>query len=160
MFDVTFRDPGVLSDWELYLELAEQFPGDPSIPWPPCYRFKMRLVDVDEPVGGIEFRLSVSQFIVTCAGQLGFGVEPGFRGRRLAARSCRLLVPLARAHGLEELWLTCVPENVGSRRACEEAGAVFVEIVDTPPESNMYKEGEVRVCRYRLPVTLNDRGDG
>jgi tagatose 1,6-diphosphate aldolase len=61
-------------------------------------------------------------------------------------------MPLARRHGLYALWITCNPENVASRRTCELTGAEFVEIVDLPPESDMYERGERRKCRYRLDL--------
>jgi tagatose 1,6-diphosphate aldolase len=53
---------------------------------------------------------------------------------------------------LNELWITCNPENVASRRTCEFAGAEFVEIVDLPTNIDMYLEGERQKCRYRLAV--------
>ena len=35
----------------------------------------------------------------------------------------RLLLPLARRHGLQTVWITCNPDNWASRRTCELAGA-------------------------------------
>jgi tagatose 1,6-diphosphate aldolase len=43
-------------------------------------------------------------------------------------------VPLAVRHGLSELWITCNPDNIASRRTCEAAGAELVEVVDLPPQ--------------------------
>jgi tagatose 1,6-diphosphate aldolase len=61
-----------------------------------------------------------------------------------------LLLPLARRHGLEILWITCDPDNIASRRTCELAGLELVEIVDVPEHMDMYQRGERRKCRYRL----------
>ena len=61
-------------------------------------------------------------------------------------------MPLARRHGLAELWITCNPENKASRRTCEFAGAELIEIVDLPPHTDMYQEGERQKCRYRLQL--------
>jgi tagatose 1,6-diphosphate aldolase len=63
-----------------------------------------------------------------------------------------LLLPLARRHGLKDLWITCNPDNLASRRTCELAGAEFVEIVDLPANSGMYRRGDRQKCRYRLDL--------
>jgi len=83
-------------------------------------------------------------------GHIGYHVEPAYRSRHLAARSCRLSLPLARRHGLHPLWMTCNPDNWASRRTCELAGARLVETVDLPPNNPIYLSGELRKCRYRL----------
>jgi predicted acetyltransferase len=147
-----FRDPGDLQDGDLELVLAEAYPGDPTIGFVPAYKFHMKVPDVPEPVGSIELRVGNDRHLVLYCGHVGYGVKPEFRGRRYAARACSLLLPLADAHGLEELWITCDPENIASRRTCELAGAEFVEIVDLPEEAEMYQQGERRKCRYRLVV--------
>jgi tagatose 1,6-diphosphate aldolase len=48
------------------------------------------------------------------------------------------------------LWITCNPENVASRRTCELVGGELVDIVELPPDIDMYKEGERQKCRYRV----------
>ena len=54
---------------------------------------------------------------------------------------------------MTELWVTCNPDNIASRRTCELAGGVLVEIVDLPEDIDMYQEGERRKCRYRFGMT-------
>jgi tagatose 1,6-diphosphate aldolase len=65
-------------------------------------------------------------------GHISYRVFREHRGQHLAARACRLLVPLARRHGLNPLRITCREENVTSRRTAELAGAVFHGMVETP----------------------------
>jgi predicted acetyltransferase len=91
--------------------------------------------------------------IVLYRGHIGYSVEPGYRGHHSAARSVRLLVPLAAAHGLNPVWITCDPDNLASRRTCELAGAELVEIIDIPTNEEMYQRGVRQKCRYRL-VTI------
>lgn len=143
-----FQSPGRLVDGELELRLRECAPADPAKGWVPAYRFDMTVAG--EVVGHIALRLGAAPAMVNFGGQLGFDVEPAHRGHRYAARSCRLLLPLARAHGMTELWITCNPDNRASRRSCELAGAELVGIVDLPSDSDMYLEGERQKCRYRL----------
>ncbi|MGE0592691.1 MAG: GNAT family N-acetyltransferase [Vicinamibacterales bacterium] len=150
MISTEFRDPGTLLDGELHLRLRERFPGDAARAWVPAYRFD--LVVAGEVAGDIEFRLGATPAMVNVGGQIAYGVRPAHRGHHFASRSLRLLLPLARAHGMTELWITCNPDNWASRRTCELAGAELVETVDLPPDSDMYLEGERRKCRYRVAL--------
>jgi tagatose 1,6-diphosphate aldolase len=147
-----FQDPGRLIDGELELVLVEQYPGDPAINYVPAYKFKMTLAGHDEGIGRIDLRIGNTNHLVMYGGHIGYHVAPEHRGRHYAARACKLLVPLARSHGLETIWITCNPDNLASRRTCELAGAQFVEIVDLPEDTDMYKEGERQKCRYRLDL--------
>ena len=147
-----FHDPGKLVDADLELVLAEKYPGNPDIGFVPAYRFKMRLAGGDQDIGHVELRVGNPRHIVMYGGHIAYGVLPEHRGHHYAARACRLLLPLARRHGLNPLWITCNPDNIASRRTCELAGATFVEIVDLPVDTDMYLEGERQKCRYRIDL--------
>ncbi len=122
-----FRDPGPLADAELTLVLEYRSPANPARGWIPAYHFSLR-VD-GQRVGGIELRVGHGAALARDAGHLGYFVGPEWRGRGYAARAARLLLPLARAHGFERLWITCDVDNAASRRTCERLGAVLVEVV-------------------------------
>ena len=147
-----FHDPGRLIDHDLELVLVEEYPGDPAINYVPAYKFRMTPVGQDEEIGHIELRIGNTNHIVMYGGHIAYGVRPEHRGHRYAARACRLLLPLARSHGLKTLWITCNPDNVASRRTCELAGAGLIEIVDLPEDTDMYQEGERQKCRYRIDL--------
>ena len=147
-----FHNPGPLIDGDLELMLIEQIPGDPARDWVPTYRFRMVRAGSDEPMGRIELRVGYPQHLVLYGGNIGYGVTPEYRGHHYAARACRLLLPLARSHGMKTLWITCNPDNWASRRTCELAGARFVEIVAVPSGSDIYQRGEPQKCRYRLDL--------
>jgi predicted acetyltransferase len=154
MFHV--HDPGRLLDRDLELVLFEKYWGAPSTGRVPAYRFNMVRATRGRSVGRIELRVGNTDDIVLYAGHIGYGVDPGHRGHHYAARAVRLLLPLAHRHGLETVWITCNPDNWASRRTCELAGAVLVEIVDLPPDSDMYGQGERQKCRYRIDTARVD----
>lgn len=133
------------------IETGDEFHGR----WPGYY-FWMRLRPEFHPVipmaGTLSFRLADTEQIRMYSGHIGYGVFPPARGHHYAERAVRLILPLARAHGIDHLWITCNPDNWPSRRTCERLGAELVEIVDIPKTNLLYEKGERQKCRYRLTV--------
>jgi tagatose 1,6-diphosphate aldolase len=145
-------EPGRLVDGDLDLVLVEEYRGDPARGLVPSYRFEMRLVGMGKHVGNVDLRIGNTHDLIMYGGHLGYSVLPRHRGNRFAARSCVLLLPLAREHGMERLWITCNPDNVASRRTCEILGAELVETVDVPPDTAAYRKGERRKLRYKIEL--------
>jgi predicted acetyltransferase len=147
-----FRDPGWLVDGDLELVLVEEYAGDPLTNRVPAYKFEMRRVGSPQAIGAIELRVGDTRHIVMYAGHIGYGVNPECRGHGYAGRACRLLLPLARSHGMTVLWITCSPVNAASRRTLERIGAQYVETVDLPEDTDMYRSGKRKACRYRMDL--------
>ena len=148
----TFIDPGPLHEGELELiiehtELCNERMGNAH-----CYTFTMRHRPDGRRAGYIDVRIGKADCLTHYAGHIGYRVKPLFRGRRFAARACRLILPLFKAHDINPVWITCNPDNAPSRRTCERLGAEMIEIVDLPTDSDMYRYGERRKCRYRLNI--------
>src|SRR5882672_8862226 len=122
--DFTFFEFGPLRDGDLTLESIKTTPAHSTRGWVPAYHFRM-LSAYGEEIGSIRLRVADSEYITKYAGNVGYNVHSQHRGRRFAARAVRLLLPLARRHGLPEIWITCNPDNMPSRRTCEVLGAEF-----------------------------------
>ena len=156
-------------------------PGEPLVGRPPTYHFWMRLrggrgavrplltslpawlsgrptVGGDPPVppaemaGSIALRIGRGDDLERYLGHVGYGVFPRARGRHYAERACRLVLPIARAHGLSSVWLTVNPDNRASRRTCERLGGRYVETVTLPPGHPLFERGEREKCRYRVDL--------
>ncbi len=145
-------NPGELTDGELRLELLRFTPH--AVHKVPTVHFRMVRVGNAEELGNINLRIASTPHIERYAGHVGFSVHPVHRGHRYAARSLRLLFPLALRLGLNPLWITCDPENPASRRSLELAGAEFMEIVDVPENCVIYQHGHLKKCRYKLDLTI------
>lgn len=136
-------------------------PADPVRGKVPAYHFWMLLRHGPAgpyqrpPVriaGGIGFRVGKTEALERYYGHVGYHVYPPARGCGYAERACRLILPLARAHGLRTLWITCNPDNYASRRTCEKLGALLVEIIPVPETEPLHARGDTHKCRYRLDL--------
>ena len=132
-------------------------PADPERGWAPQYNFWMVVRErgllwrpSQRVAGGVSLRAGTGHEIEMYYGHIGYHVYPPFRGRHLAERACRLLLPLCRAHGMSTLWITCNPDNLASRRTCERLGMRLVDVVPVPESHPLHERGERQKCRYCL----------
>ena len=138
----------------LYVAPGGHFPGDASHERPPAYHFwivqALGRNGAMAVAGSVALRIGDTPDLRMYVGHLGYNVFPPRQGQHLAERACRLLLPLARQHGLTELWITANPENIASRRTCERLGATLVDTVAVPKKHELHRRGERFKCRYRL----------
>jgi tagatose 1,6-diphosphate aldolase len=102
--------------------------------------------------GSISLRIGHSLNLDRYLGHIGYHVMPSARGHHFSERAARLLLTLARAHGHQQLWITCNPDNIASRRTCERLGAEYVDTVALPKENALYTQGDRQKCRYRMAL--------
>ena len=159
MIPFAFYTPGNLQDRELELVLDQMQDAQTSLWHVPAYLFHMRHRATGTRVGHINLRIGNTDKILLYTGHIGYGVDPAFRGNHYAERACRLLLPLAFQHGLTELWITCAPDNLASRKTIERLGAKFIETVDVPDDYPL-PEGVIRQktrFRIQLPAQVAHR---
>lgn len=116
--------------------------ADPLKGWVPTEDFAIVVAGVT--VGAIVLRLGDTEALRRYGGQVGYRVAPAHQRRGYATAALRLLMPVAVSHGLSALWITCRPGNIASRRVLEKAGARFVEVVETPVDSDLFARGDRR----------------
>jgi hypothetical protein len=102
--------------------------------------------------GGIGLRIGHTPDIELYLGHIGYNVHPFARGNHYAERACRLLRPLALAHGIRPVWITCNPDNVPSRRTCERLGCVLVQTLPLPMDHPLRQRGDREKLRFRWDV--------
>lgn len=135
---------------DVTLRLVERYTPATS-PWGvTAYRFD--ILANGRRAGTISLRPAMTYLVTHLAGQVGFAVEPEFRGHGLAAKAVRALLPAICAHGLGELWLTTTPNNAASRRTLEKLGCTLEERVTIPSDYESHARGERVKLRYRLDL--------
>lgn len=141
---------GVLSDGTVDVTVEVEEAADPAKGHVPCYHFRGTRHGDSHKVGEVRFRVgdpATTPSLLT-SGQIGYEIEEGARGHGFAARACKLVGPVALAHGVRTVVITCDPSNVASRRTCERLGAVLVGTFEVPHDHPMYLKGRRLVLRY------------
>ena len=144
-------EQGRLGDEEFFLSLYKTVPEDADRGWLPAYLFE--IVASGQVVGRCTLRVG-SNDAVQYAGNIGYEVMEPFRGHHNAVRACRLLLGLARRHGMKQVLITCRSDNAASQKTCEHLGARLCQELEVPQSHPMYQEGYRRVLQYTVDLSL------
>ncbi len=146
-----FLNTDFLKSDEIALILEKTAPADPAKDRVPAYHFAIcDLAGVK--MGVCDLRIGHNEKLYY-GGNIGYRVEPSYRGHHYAAKACRLLFELARRHDLGYVIITCNPDNLPSRRTCELLGGQLLEIAALPEDNDMRIEsGETEKCIFQFEV--------
>ena len=151
MSDFTFLSTADLTDGEIYLQLLRTLPNDDEKDYVPTYIFGITKVSTDVIVGELALRIGYTRGLYY-AGHIGYHVDKPFRGHNYAEKACRIAFIQAKKHNMEELSITCNPDNIPSRRTCEKLGGYLEEIVDVPPDTEVYQMGDRQKCIFLFDI--------
>ena len=96
---------------------------------------------------GLRWQPGTSALPPHVLGHIGYGVVPWKRGRGYATLALKLILPDARAEGLEYVEVTTDPDNVASQRVILANGGVLVEEFTKLPQY-----GGSEGLRYRIDL--------
>jgi len=147
MSEFIFLNTEDLSDGEIYLHLRARLPNDEEKDYVPTYIFAITKADTNEAVGELALRIGYSRGLYY-AGHIGYHVDMPYRGHNYAEKACRIAFHQAKKHNMEELAITCNPDNIPSRRTCEKLGGYLKEIVDVPTDTELYQMGDRQKCIF------------
>ncbi len=144
-----FEDLKEMSDGNISLICTSKRPAVPEKKFVPAYHFAV--VKAGEKIGNIKLRIGYTDGLYY-GGQIGYDIDEAHRGNGYAAAACRLLLPVAKAHGMQKLLITNIPANLPSRRVCEKLGARLVRLARLPEWHDLYKEGKRHVNIFEWNV--------
>jgi RimJ/RimL family protein N-acetyltransferase len=144
-----------LTDGVIHLVCTAKKPANAEKKYVPAYDFAV--CKGSEKVGEINLRIGYSGFgpdecSLYYGGQIGYGINEKYRGNGYAVRACRMLAPVAKAHGMAKLLITNNHTNTASRRVCEKLGARLVRVARLPEWHDLYKEGQRFMNIYEWSV--------
>jgi ribosomal-protein-alanine N-acetyltransferase len=137
-FDLENKD---LSKHNIKLVCHEYYPGDEIKKYVPSYRFKITEKSSDTSLGYADLRLGFSEGLYY-GGHIGYTVSPEYQNMGVATVAAKIILQIAKAHGIKKIIITNNPENKASARVCEKVGAKLIRVAKVPSWTEMYKEGE------------------
>lgn len=129
------------SDGEITLRIASFSDADETKGYVPAYRFDIVRQSDGETVGEIDLRLGYVRNLYF-GGNIGYSVKEGFRGHGYAAKACRLVFKIARAHRMPYVIISCRADNIASRKTLEALRGTLLETRVPPSYSSLYRLGE------------------
>lgn len=130
-----------LTDGTVTLTLRGIKPPNPQTGFVPSYRFFIQRASDGETVGTCDLRLGYVRGTYF-GGNIGYQVDEPYRGNGYAAHAVKLMLPLAKRHGMPYVRVCCDPDNAPSIATIERAGGVLEERLVLPSYCNLYKEGK------------------
>ncbi len=142
-----FDNFDLLTDGEITLKLSGKYSGDKDLL--PFYYYDIFLED--RFIGRISMRIG-SNFNSYYNGNIGYEIEENFRGNNYSFKACKLVLPIAKAHGMSEIILTCDEDNIASYKTIEKLGGELIEIVKPPETYFAYRVNMKRQKIYKLHI--------
>ena len=137
-------DGGVLS-----LRLIEKVEGSENEL--PFYWWSIVENESGATVGKISLRLG-HNYHSDWNGNVGYEVDEPYRGHHYAAIALKMILPLARAHGMDHLIISCDEDNAASYKTIERCGGHLLEISYPPKDWIYYRPGLPLKRIYRIEL--------
>jgi predicted acetyltransferase len=139
-----------LEDDCIYLEIIEKNEGNrEELP----YYYYVIYLQSGIQIGKISIRIGHNKHSYY-NGNIGYEIYPEHRGKKHSLRACKLVLEVARAHGMNFLYICCAENNVPSRKIIESPGAKLQEIKVPPKDYIYYYEGMPAQRIYRLDLLI------
>ena len=85
-------------------------------------------------VGMLQIRHYFNDYLEKYGGHIGYSVAPSERRRGYATQMLQMALPKCKELGIEKILITCIDNNVGSRKAILSNGGVYESTVFEPEE--------------------------
>ena len=92
-------------------------------------------------VGVLNFKYTLTEFLLNYGGHIGYAVRPSCQGRGLATQMLRQSLDIGRGMGYDRLLLVCDDDNTTSERVIQKCGGMYEDTRFDPGE-------QVDVKRY------------
>ena len=113
------------------------------------YYYDIQIKSKPIKVGSCDVRLGMNEELYY-AGNIGYRIFENYRGHSYAYQATKQLLLEAKKLGMEEVIITCSPDNIASKKTIEKLNAVLIEEVDVPSNHYLYQRGERRKRIYRI----------
>ncbi len=114
----------------------------------PTVFYSIYLHGSDIKVGECDLRLKIDERMYYY-GHIGYHIDTAYRGNHYAYRACQLLFEIAyNEFNIDELIITCNPDNIPSYKTLKALGGLEKEIIAIPENHELYWQGDREKCVF------------
>ena len=128
-----YRKPVEFSDGIIDLVPLSVPPADAAMQFGRERVWRITLHGNRREIGQISYRAGESR-CVFYYGHIGYHIDKPWRGHHYALRACRLIREEIVRSGKNDVVITCDPDNIPSRKTCEELGGLYEGTVTVPKD--------------------------
>lgn len=120
------------------------------------YVYDIVVPELERTVGRCEYRIEEGREL-RYYGNIGYVIYVPYRGHNFAYKACLALIGLMKSKikGLNEIVITCNPENIASKKTIQKLGCQYIETLDIDPDHELYHMGDVQKEVYILDLSDN-----
>lgn len=108
--------------------------------------------DTKNKLGYIELRFSIEGNMYYY-GHVGYNILREYRGHSYAYEACKVLFEIAKSEfNMDELIITCSPDNIASYKTLQKLGGEIIELVDVPKNHHLYLIGEKQKYIFKFKI--------
>lgn len=105
-----------------------------------------------QKIGKIDLRLGMNAYLYYL-GQVGYFIYEEYRGHYYSYKACKALFEIAKnQYLLDELWITCSPDNEASYKVLMKLNGQLIETVDVPEDHELYWRNERIKCIFKYDL--------
>ena len=151
MFFWFSKKPEMIYGEEVDLKLEQKVVPSRFNRFVPSFCYGIYLHDTNTKIGYCDIRLGKNEELYY-AGNIGYSIVSEYQGHHYALKASKLLLEVAKEHQMDQLLITCSPDNDASRKTILELGGVYLETVNVPRNHWLYKRNEKVKEIYKLDI--------
>ena len=117
----------------------------------PYYWYEIIPKALNKPIGKISIRLG-DNYHSYYNGHIGYEVDEEYRGHGFSYQAAKMILSVAKEHGMERIYLVCDEENIASYKTIEKLGSELVELAVPPKDYFGWYEGIPVQRIYKLDL--------
>ena len=124
-------------DPEKWIERCDRFKDPKNVPEGrvPATQYIFVREEDDKIVGMLQIRHFLNDYLGKFGGHIGYSVAPSERRKGYATQMLKTALPECKELGIDQVLITCIENNVGSRRTILANGGIYESTVFEPDEN-------------------------
>lgn len=139
----------VIAGKRVTLKIIEKHPGSKVLI--PFYYYDIYENHHHQKVGKISIRIGHNDHSYY-NGHIGYEIDTAYRGHHYSLDAARLVLEVARYHGMTFLYVTCKESNQASRKIIQSLGGELLEITEVPSSYFAWVEGMGPYCIFKVQL--------